>query len=371
MTNSILESAGYRQATDNKKKVLEAVKLFREGMERRSTTAQFQLREAFTTDDFPTLLGAGFELQARTHFDDLTDETQAIVTRVGVPDFEPRKYRDFGLSDILEDVEEGEEYKSSNPFRDTEIEFQTAKAGRVYGFTWEARLADRYQQLAQFPQLLAQSAIAKLNRNVYSVLVEGGDLSEDFFSDAIGSEALTWDNVIAARKELRKQRNHLDLVADYSTMVLVVPPTLEDEANGLVQAGSITETVQNDGSTIERVRTNPLSNIQVVVSSEFANLLGEDVRDTAWALLPGGNTNNPALLSSYLLSHPDLEVRVKRDAGQLAGGGDVPYTEGSFNDDTIWYRGRHTNGVTALFNAPSPGSDDRLVYASTGAGSGS
>ncbi|MNY79501.1 hypothetical protein D3C86_2201600 [compost metagenome] len=53
-----------------------------------------------------------------------------------------------------------------------------------------------------------------------------------------------------------------------------------------------------------------------------------------------------------------MDIRVKRDQGEIVGGGQVAVDEGSFNDDTIWYRGRNFFGIDKGFTTG--------VYASNG-----
>ena len=63
-------------------------------------------------------------------------------------------------------------------------------------------------------------------------------------------------------------------------------------------------------------------------------------------------------LVEQLIGEEQPDIRVKRDQGERVGGGAVGIDEGSFNDDTIWYRGRHITGGAAT--------DPIGTYVSTG-----
>jgi hypothetical protein len=54
------------------------------------------------------------------------------------------------------------------------------------------------------------------------------------------------------------------------------------------------------------------------------------------------------------------DFRYKADQGRAIGGGDIVVNDGSFDDDTIWYRGRHIMGVAH--------GDPTLTYGSDNSG---
>src|SRR5690606_30064142 len=106
--------------------------------------------------------------------------------------------------------------------------------------------------------------------------------------------------------------------------------------------------------------TNPFRGlVQLQVSREFINLNGAATKNTSWALLPGKATANPAVVKTGLIGHENVDIRVKRDQGERVGGGQMPVNDGSFNDDTIWFRGRHVTGGAKGFTV--------AVYGSKGA----
>ncbi|MGQ7788197.1 phage major capsid protein [Nesterenkonia sp. K-15-9-6] len=358
--SNVLESAGFRTATTRDRKVLEAARLFAEGYSGRSHTATALLKEAFTTSDFPALLGEAFEREARAAYREVSDETAPIARRESVVDFRPKRLVDVFGETYFEEVGEGEEYKSDNPLRDTEIEFQVSKWGRNYGLTWERWLNGDFSNLADFPGILGRGAANTRNRLVYRNLVsEDGTLNDGYFSET-STAALGFQSLKDAKQHAIEADNvRGDGPIDASTLVLVVPPSLEETARALTESRRVTETFDDGGTIREIERTNTLAGIQVQASHEFSRLLDTGIRHTAWALVPGAVTQNPALILASLAGHPEVDIRTKRDQGERVGGGQVGYQEGSFDNDTIWYRGRSVIGSAAAFTEGT--------YASTGA----
>src|SRR5690606_17369154 len=143
----------FRRATSHDERVFEAARLFGQGRNPRNVLAQAVLLEAFSTSDFPVLLGNAFEQQAVQAYRDTPLEFEPIVTDVTAPDFERRKLVDLWGADEFERVEEGEEYKSGG-MTETDLYHGTGKYGKVYGLTWELRLRRRFSDLANFPRML-------------------------------------------------------------------------------------------------------------------------------------------------------------------------------------------------------------------------
>ncbi|PRZ15151.1 phage major capsid protein [Nesterenkonia sandarakina] len=358
--SNVLESAGFRIGNTYDRKVLEAAKLFADGFSGRSHTATALLKEAFTTSDFPSLLGEAFEREARAAYREVTDETAAIARRETVVDFRPKKLMELFGETYFERVNEGEEYKSDNPFKDTEIEFRAEKFGRNYGLTWERWLNGDFSALADFPGILGRGGANTRNREVYRHFIgENGTLNGDFFAET-GTAGLGFESLKAAKQAAIEADNYRgDGSVDTSTLVLVVPPALEDTATAITQVRTVRETTVEGDVTRQIERSNTLAGITVQVSREFNRQLATGIRNSAWALVPGAATENPALILASLAGHPDVDIRTKRDQGDRVGGGSIGYEEGSFDNDTIWYRGRSVLGTAAAFG--------QGTYASTGA----
>ncbi|MDK6900912.1 hypothetical protein, partial [Streptococcus agalactiae] len=72
------------------------------------------LKEAFSTSDFPVLLGQGLQATAITTYKDTPKEFEDVVFDTTVPDFNRRRLVDLWGADEFERVREGEEYKGSS-----------------------------------------------------------------------------------------------------------------------------------------------------------------------------------------------------------------------------------------------------------------
>ena len=340
---------------DRAKSVTQAYQLFRESLSGTMTT-KAALEEAFSTSDFPFLLGEGFAVEARSAYREVVDETASLTYRRGVPDFRKRKMIDIFGATYFEHVAEGEEYKSDNPFEETEIEYSVEKFGRVYGLTWERFLEGDFSDLADFPGLIGRGAANTRNREVYNLLTNDGAPAAGFFNE-VSTAPLTYDSLLAAKQHIGTQQLANGRPVSTNSLVLVVPTALADHARALVSAQGITETTGvGTDSQIEIQRANPLAGITVQESMEWQIQNGNSV--TAWALLPSGTSLNPAVIHAYLNGYQDVDIRVKRDQGDRVGGGQLGFQDGSFEDDTIWYRGRYIIGVAQAWN--------QGTYASTG-----
>lgn len=348
-TGDILAQEGFRTAPSTKARILEAARLFNEGAGHKSAHATYRLREAFTTSDFPVLLGKAFEIETIAAQRDAVREFEPFAYETRVSDFRPKKLRDLFGSAYFEDVAEGEEYKGTT-LDETDLEVAVGKTGLAFGLTWELQLSGDFSTLADFPRRLGNAATNTENRKVYGTFVDESGLRDDFFG-TIETPKLSAQNLYDAINSLSLVEDHRGDLVDTSRLVLVVPPTLQMEANRIIGSAEL-EIETTDGVTKLTNRiTNPFRDVvQVQVSRTMASLDKSANRATSWALLPAKDTATPAVVKANLLGHENVDIRVKRDQGDRVGGGAVDVSEGSFQDDTIWYRGRHVIGAAPAWN---------------------
>ena len=356
--STILESAGFRTATTTQDKVAEAAKLFREGAAYKTPTHRHMLLEAMSTSDFPTLLAKGFEVEAIQAQKDAVKEFESFAHSTTVPDFRPKKLRDLFGSTIFDDVAEGEEYKG-DILDETEVEVKVGKTGRSFGYTWELQLSGDFTSMADFPKRLGNAATETENRKVFGAFVGATGPDTGFF-DTVDNKPLTAEYLDAAINSLALKEDHRGDLVDTSKLMLVVPPTMAIQAKRLVNAAEL-EMQVTEGNKVNKTRvSNPFRGmVEVVVSRTLIKLDRSGNRATTWYLLPGKDTSNPAVVKANLIGHENVDIRVKRDQGERPGGGTIPVEEGSFKDDTIWFRGRHVIGAAKGFAY--------AAYASTGA----
>lgn len=348
---------GFRAAPTHEERVFEAAQLFGQGRVSTNLDAQHRLLEAFSTSDFPVLLGAAFEKQAMEAQKNAVSEIEPIAYTTSLPDFRPKKLVDLFGKTYFDDVAEGEEYKGDT-LAETSVEVKTGKTGRNYGLTFEAMVSRDFSELANFPLLLGNGAVNTENRKIYEQMIGDAGPLADFFG-TVDTAALTAENLQLAIEGLATKTNHRDELVDISSLVLIVAPALQFRAQQILNAQEV-EIQTTNGNRVQKTRVpNPFRGlITLQISREWGTRNKSASAGSAWALVPHRSTDNPAVVKTTLLGHESLDIRVKRDQGERVGGGAIPVNEGSFNDDTIWFRGRHFVGSAKGFTL--------AVYASTG-----
>lgn len=358
-TGDIIAKEGYRVAPNLKARILEAAKLFNEGMNSSKPFAGARLQEAFSTSDFPILLGKAFDVETLQSYQDTPSEWQKIAVEKKVKDFEKKKLVDlFGGKDYLDDVKEKEEYKGRD-LSESEAFFHVGKTGNTFGLSWELRLRREFSDLADFPGRLGAAARVTEDQKVFQAFVSPTGPNTEFFKtengNAPSNKKLTSDNLKAAYVEIVKRKNKEKNPISWGggQLQLVIPRTLVFEA----EAALLPMIPDPAGGNVSI--PNVLNGkFEIVVSDRIAVIDQSANVDTTWYILPPKNTPRPALVKGTLIGNEQPDIRVKRDQGERTSGGAVPVDDGSFGDDTIWYRARHSTGGAAIFGD--------ATYASTG-----
>lgn len=348
---------GFRAAPTHDERVYEAARLFTAGRTGTDHFAQARLLEAFTTDDFPVLLGDAFAKQAVAAQQAAVKEFEPILVDVTVDDFKRRKLVDLWAADAFETVAEGEEYKGGT-LSETEVDHGAAKHGKVYKLTWELMRARDFSALANFPKALGNGSVKGQNNAVADLLVGAGNWDAAFFG-TVDTAAFSAAALDAALKALAVKENHRGELVDTSNLVLIHGPALRSEVNRVLRATEL-ESSEVTGSRTDKTRIpNPFANVVTPLESRsVANLLGASVGATGWALVHSKSSDLPSIVRTLLSGEENVDIRVRKDQGSRVGGGDLPIEAGSFKDDTIEFRGRDVYGIDAAFTEG--------VYASKG-----
>lgn len=348
---------GWAAATDYAERVYEAATFFnthRSG----SPVAQATLTEAFSTPDFPVLLGDAFEKKAIAAQKAAVFEFDGITAKATRPDFQRGKLVDLWSNDEFEQVAEGEEYKGGT-LNETELTHGTEKWGKNYGLTFELRLRRMFSDLAKFPELLGNGAVRAKNTAIGKTLVtDAGAWNPDLFGEA-KTAALDAEGLEAALTELGQREDHRGDLVDTTNLVLIIGPALQIRANQLINADKLL-VKQTNGNKETRVEVpNPYKGlVTILVSRTIGKRLGAN-QSSAWALVQGAGSTLPSLIETGLEGHDgNVDIRVKRDQGDSVSGGAINPDQGSFKDDTVWYRGRTFFGIDKGFGTG--------VYASAG-----
>lgn len=338
--------------------VLEAAKTFKAGVTG-GAREQLHLEEAFSTSDFPVLLGQALDIELLSTFKETPAEWTGVADTTTVNDFRPKKLRDlFGLADF-DDVAEGEEYKGTT-LDETEYEVKVGKTGRRVDLTWELRINRDFDALAKFPARFAQAARNTEDKKVFGALfkADGNGLNTTFFKgDAAPTKLpLTADNLETAYNALSLRTGYQGNLVDTARMILVVHPSQLIAAKRIVES----ERIERTTGDVKTVEANPFRGVITVVAPKaLARYNQAATAATTWFLLPAPGSENPALVKASLRGYENPDIRQKNDTGVAVGGGQLSPDEGSFLDDTISYRGRHVVGAATVMPF--------AVYASTGA----
>lgn len=258
-------------------------------------------------------------------------------------------------------------YKASGRWIDT------GKHGARIHFSWEAFINDDWSIIERFPQDAAELAARTVDAAVYGLLFSLDPSAPGFntanISDANGTvlqaraadgatilsdvdknAPLTYDSLRAAIRQVAESK----VDGRYVTVprfVLIVPPALKDVAETIVSAERVQRRVTNGNATDVFDMRNPLTaSVEVVVSDLPAIMGGAAQGQTNWVLAPAGGKTSArrTLVRTSLRGYDKPELRVKNAAGTYMGGGEVPYTEGSFDNDDAQARVRLVTGAGAL-----------------------
>jgi hypothetical protein len=364
MNIDLLAEADFRTAPNLKAKILSAAKLFNEAQKGKHL-AVASFKEAMTTSDFPLLLNKSFEVEAVQAQKDAVKEYDAFALEKKTPDFRPKKLRDLYGNTEFEPVAEGEEYKHDT-LDELDFEYSVSKFGKAFGYTWELDLSGDLTDMADFPKRLGNGAVERSNRNVFETFVSETGPRADFFS-TVDTQPLSPDNLQAAVQSFALKEDWRGDLVDTSGLVLLVPPSLQIEANRNNNAAEL-ELQVTEGSKVTKTRMqNPFRGLVTVVVAKWLTKIDRSAtRGTTWYLLSSKSGDHPAVVHAQLLGHENVDIRVKRDQGERPGGGSIPVTEGSFNDDTIWFRGRSVDGAAKAYRDLDSG-HALVAYASKGA----
>lgn len=353
----IFDKKGWRTATDPQERVFEAASFFGKGRVG-GPLARAEVAEAFSTSDFPILLGDAFTKKAIATQKAAVKEFEPILATATAPDFERHKLVDLWSGDEFERVGQGEEYKGGK-LNETDLTHGTEKWGKSYGLTFELRLRRLFSDLAKFPELLGNGAVKAENSAVAAQLVAAGGWNPALFG-TVASLDFTPENLDAALKALAQREDHRGDLVDISSIFLVHGPGLRGEVQRVLNASKLRMKVTVGSKETVTEIDNPFKGVVTPLESRAVGKALGTNQGKAWSLVQGKDSDLPSLIRTGLEGHDgNVDIRVKRDQGERVGGGTVSIEDGSFDDDTLWFRGRTFFGIDKGFGTG--------VYASNGA----
>jgi len=319
--------------------------------------------ESMSTSDFPILLGAGFEREMLQEYQSIAPVWQQFSRRVTVRNFKPQTLVEIlGGRAGLDKVKQGAEYKA-RALTEGKYEFKVEKYGARIPLTWEMLVND---ELGAFDDLGARLATAARETEELVALapIFNGNktgLNTNFWTGVAAPQnpVLTEASLEAALIDIANRKDSDGRPIVLSGAILMVSPALAPTARRILNAREIRRT-NGDVTTIE---ANALAGAVRIVENPWLPIYAPSYANvnTMWMVLPDPNAGRPALVTGFLRGYETPDLRTKSDTGTRIGGGAIPASEGSFDDDTIQYRVRHNTGGAALVNI--------AAYVSTGTAS--
>lgn len=348
-----------------------------------SYKAQGILKEAITTSDIPGLFARVANAELEDQYPVQEPVWKKFASSVELNDFRPTAFYELlpDSSTLLADnggitvpagtlprVPELTPYPTYE-FRAGEKFAKTAKNGVRIHFSFEAFINDEWDQIASLPAEATQLAINTEDALATSMLITTSGVNAANFNLANGNiltartavvgditepgtstpdnAPLSLDALYAGIAQIKEQKVNGRPV-QVQKLALVVPSNLVQYANLLVNAAVVRQTVAGREYEI----SNPLPAQLEVVENPWLNTIGGTAASTAWFLVPFGGRagTRRTIVETFLRGRGTPELRVSGQTGRYLGGGEVPFTEGSFDNDDAEMRLRHIVG-TGFLNA--------------------
>lgn len=329
---------------------------YREGSKR----AALELNEALTTSDLAQFAsGMLIDREMLSNYDSLPTQWTKFLTPTTLKDFKPKYMSQLELgAQVFKDVPERTAYPMAEGPTLGEYPIQGKKTGLLWGFSFEAQVNDDLDQLMLVPNQMPQMAVDTEDDRGLRLLInlETGALNTTFFSVGnanIGTLELNAENLQTVITSLRTKRDSVTgAIIPSGTLQLVVGPALQFVAENILAADKVILVDSVTGT--RREMPNVLrGKVELVVNEKQ---LGE-----SWIVMPKpGTARRAPFWFARVRGYEKPDFRYKADQGRAIGGGDIVVNEGSFDDDTIWYRGRHIMGVAH--------GDPTLTYGSDNSG---
>ena len=325
----------------------------------------YRLEEASTTSDFPYLLGDVIDrkliaaYQAQPHV-----MRQIVRVDPNISNFNEVRRKTFdALTSPMQKVTQEAGYEKDKP-EEGQYTYSIDVWGKLMEFTWKSYVNDDLGALNRIPEGLAQSAAATEELFLTKLFFNSAGAIDAYFDHASGkgqngvaSTPLAIANLEACLQEMTGSQAG---VTDYTTgrdvpvannpAFLLLPPSLEYTALNIMASAGVQWTLtgstdvtlarQATANTVARAGLRILKNpyIPYVVTT---GTLGQ----TTWAVF---SDTIPAGELGLLAGHAAPELFLKSsNAEPISGGASGPFS-GSFENDTITYKGRHCLGGTTL-----------------------
>jgi hypothetical protein len=335
--------------------LLEAIRFMNEVYEGRRPLEH--LREAMTTDDFPSLFGDILDREVLAGFRE-TPRTFEAYFRVNnqVRDFRERViFALDGGEGVLDKVGEREEYPEAAVDDSEKARYKVEKYGRVFDLSWETLQNDDLGAFRALPTRLGRAARRSEEKFATQQFVDASGPHASVFT--VGNENLVTGEPPLSIEGLRVALADLAAQTDtdgepifIETVHLVVPPALEVTANNILNALQLEITGEVGGTSGQKlIVANWIRNRMQVHVNRYIPIIASTANgDTSWFLIGDPGVDRPFAEFGRLRGHAEPELWVRESNARRIGGGPVPPEEGSFETDSVRYRVRHVFGATVV-----------------------
>lgn len=350
----------YQRDPARQKRVAAAVQLL-ERAKHDPVWGRAMLQEAMSTSDFPALFGDALDRQLYRAYEATMPSWRSYCRRATVPDFrEVKRFATSSFRGLLPRVKERGNYseRSTDEF---EYRYAVQKYGALVDISWETLINDDLGALDSAPQDLSQSVIDSQEAFVAEVINDGlsnpgleVNEATNFFHadhDNLTSDLLDRDALNDAVVELRSRRDDNNNPIVIRAMTLVVPPSLTDQANEILDTR---EYRVADGDNTRIISGNGVyTDLRVETNYWLPTYLSAG-QQNAWFLFASPSSARPAIEVGFLRGNesPALYERASNQS---------PDDGFSFEDDSRAWKVRTVHGGGLV--------DPRMAYASTGDGS--
>ena len=328
-----------RRGVVSESEMVNAARMLGAAWNGRSDRIRLAVNEALTTSDlFRSATGDVLDREMLAQYQTMPKQWDKFASRTTVKDFRPKKLTDLvGGRTALARVPEHTNYPEAT-YSLSERTLTVAKYGEQYGYSFEARINDQLNELQTVPNSWAGKCLRTEDDVALATLADPltGAPNPAMFNATnknLGNVALTAENFQAAITTIKTKRQPDGSLLYPGELQLIVGPAQEFTARRLL--GS--QTIETTTGGVKVIEQNPFAGFKLTV---LDNLVGN-----AWFVIPTPGAARPAFYIAFLTGYETPDVRYKNDQGKRVGGGDIGLDDGSFDDDTCYWRVRHIVGA--------------------------
>ena len=322
----------------------------------------YVLNESISTSDLVRTLNRVSQAELEAQYASYVPQWDKFAKKETWENFLPKRKRELMFTDAaildqnggrvtaagsLPAVPEGTEYPAGVTWTTSEKQREIFKSGMRVGFTFEAIINDEWDFIQSIPGELFKYARNTEETQAIGVIASATGPNASFFNsgnqNAVDNKPLTLENLKLAKKAIRARKVNGNFVT-VDKFVLVVTQAMKDDAEALMKIGTI-ETVQGVGSGTEIRTTEATSNgdVELVVDDYLTKVDLSAKVNTTWYLLPakGNDGVRDTITLGFLRNHEAPQYTIATSGHSYAGGGQVPWQEGSLRNDTTESRIRH------------------------------